>query len=227
MFSLALASVSWGSPSDTPFKVLSFHGDIEYRARKSRSVILLRVHHLLEPSGRLRLEEGELIVLESLRGDIITFKNDSYIKLTEYQHHDGETQTLIDVYRGHGTFKVNKLSDQSNFKVRTPRFLTSVRGTEFSIQDDQVSVTEGEVIVQPTADMETRIPISTGQTAHIQSTGEVEVQTTETTSSTQTTESTQSTAQQEEQVTNEVSQQQEQIEAEQLFEMKVNSNAHD
>ena len=225
--SLASLPLVWGDPSDTPFKVISLKGNIEYRAPESLSIINLRVHHLLHPNGKLRLDKGEQVVLESLRGDLLTFKDDAYIKLSDFIQDDGDSQTLIDVYRGHGRFKVKKLSEKSHFKVRTPRFVTSVRGTEFSVQDDQVSVLEGEVVVQPTANMDTTLAISAGETATVESTGEVEVQNTESSSSAVTTTTTQTQSEQEEQVSSEVTQQQEQSEAERLFQIKVNINAHD
>jgi hypothetical protein len=210
--------------------VISIQGDIEYRAPKSRSTLFLRAHHLLEKNGRLRLEDGESITLESLRGDTLSFHDDSYIKLSDFEQNGEDQQTIIDIYRGHGAFKVNRLSQNSNFKVRTSRFTTSVRGTEFSVQDDQVTVTEGEVVVQPLENMDTNISVTTGQTANINNDGEIQVQESILSESSQTNDS-QNSSSQETQITNQiseqVSEQQEQSEAEQLVQIKVNINAHD
>jgi hypothetical protein len=214
--------------ADSPFKVISVQGKVQYRAPKSLSLIDVQKHHGLEAKGRLKLAEGAKIELMSQRGDQIIFEDQSYIKLSNYAEQDQQSETMIDLYRGKAHFKVKPLKEKSSFGVRTASCVAGVRGTEFTVTDSQVIVMEGEVEVVPHAAPDISIPVTTGKTATVSTTGEVEVaQTTSSDGNNTSANSNDEKNSKEKSIQEEVDQQQEQREAEELFQLKVRINDHD
>ena len=98
----------------------------------------------LAKGSQVRTADGEATVV-FYEGEITHLEPNTEIKLDEVSKSDIKVTQLA----GETWNKVTKISGVSEFTVETPSTVATVRGTEFSINDEEVDVMEGEVDYGP------------------------------------------------------------------------------
>lgn len=163
------------------FEVVAFSGVGSYRSKGSFEANPLVVGEKLQPGCRVRLQEKAVLKLKTPMGDEITLKDSTYVMLSDLVGGSGDTKVKLDMFKGNGRFKVNKLKGESSFAVKTPVAVAGVRGTEFGCRvwatgETLVSVFSGLVAVQDNQERSAPVQVSRGRSARVVQTGEIHVE---------------------------------------------------
>lgn len=99
----------------------------------------------------IRTEAGSSVLLQMADGSMTKVGPMSLMKVNQLQGADNALKAGLDMEVGRAWARVSRLSDESQFKVRTPTAVAGVRGTYFSSTAEEATskfdVFEGEVEV--------------------------------------------------------------------------------
>ncbi len=162
------------------FKTVKVTGDVTFRAYKSFKRLAVKVGDELDAKGKIALNDGDFLEIQTPMGDILTFQDKTYATLSKLTGSGADKNVQIDMPLGKINCDVKKLSKASSFQVRTPSAVAGVRGTRFGVEIDQsgtvsVDVSEGEVAVAPASNPGSTVAVTAGQSASVKKSGDVSV----------------------------------------------------
>lgn len=181
LLGILLLFAASASAAPAKFEVTEVKGAPTVRPFKSLKKVSVKVGDKLVEKSRLALKDGDLLVLKTPKGDVLTFKDKTFAQLKELSVSGNDKKVNVGLHLGNINCDVTKLSKESEFIIRTPSAVAGVRGTQFDVEveedgSSEISVDEGEVEVAPSTGEGEKISVGAGQAVVVKNDGSVKVQ---------------------------------------------------
>lgn len=179
LFTLFLI-LSTGFAWAASFTVVDVTGEPQFRAKGSLKKVTIQKTDKLDEGGRIKMKDGEFLVMTTPMGDEIKLVGKTYMKLNELSGDNTKSTLKVELFQGIATNKVHKLSQSSVFELTTPSAVAGVRGTEFMAEvaptgDTEIAVLEGEVGVTDVEGSSDPVPVTAGKSAKVKRGGGISV----------------------------------------------------
>ncbi len=132
--------------------VLSKKGEVELiRDNKTEP---LQLNSFVVKGDLIQTKAGSSVDLEFPGGALLRVKENSSLRINSILFQEN-TQVELNLLKGKVFAKIkNKLKEKESFRIKTPTMIAGVRGTEFSVSEDEIPkimVLEGEVSAEKEA----------------------------------------------------------------------------
>lgn len=148
--------------------VVGLKGTVEVKYKDAESWVPAAERMELKEGDVIRTQSGSTAILRMENGTMMKLAPLTNMKVERLNQTRGGDNTSLDISAGKTWSRVKKLSDESDFSIKTPTAVAGVRGTFFSSEventaDSTFDVFEGAVAVSSASDSGASVMVGANQ----------------------------------------------------------------